>query len=73
MREKNIISALIEEHDIRSAKDIQDALRDLLGGTIEAMLKAEMDEHLGCKPFKRTDNANSRNGKKNHFALNHIP
>lgn len=31
---KNIISAPIEECDIQSADDLQDALKDLLGGTI---------------------------------------
>lgn len=31
---KNIIAALLKEYDIQSAKDIQEALKDLLGGTI---------------------------------------
>ena len=34
---KNIIAALLQEYDIQSAEDIQDALKDLLGGTIESM------------------------------------
>lgn len=34
------------------------------GGTIEAMLEAEMDEHLGYEPYERTDSTDSRNGKK---------
>ncbi len=38
----NIISALLEEYDIKSAEDIQDALIDLLGGTIQSMMEAEM-------------------------------
>ncbi|OPJ54605.1 IS256 family transposase [Clostridium oryzae] len=61
---KNIIAALLQEYDIQSAEDIQDALKDLLGGTIQSMLESEMDEHLGYEPYERTDNANSRNGKK---------
>lgn len=40
---RNIIASLIEEYDIKSAEDIQDALKDLLGWTIENMLKAELD------------------------------
>ena len=36
---KNIIAALLKEYDIQSAEDIQDALKDLLGGTIESMLE----------------------------------
>ena len=29
----------------RTAEDIQDALKDLLGGTIKEMMEAEMDNH----------------------------
>jgi transposase-like protein len=61
---KNIIAALVEEYNIQSAKDIQEALKDLLGGTIQSMLEAEMEQHLGYEPYERTDNTNSRNGKK---------
>lgn len=61
---KNIIADLIREYDIQSAEDIQDALKDLLGGTIESMLAAEMDNHLGYDPYERTDSENARNGKK---------
>ena len=44
---KNIIQSLIEEYDIETAEDIQEALKDLLGGTIKSMMESEMDEHLG--------------------------
>ena len=40
---RNIIHQLLEEYDIQSAEDIQDALKDLLGGTIKEMMEAEMD------------------------------
>ena len=46
---KNIIAGLIEEYDIKTANDIQEALKDLLGGTIQEMLEAELSEHLGYK------------------------
>ena len=61
---KNIIAGLIQEYDIQSAADIQEALKDLLGGTIQEMMEAEMDEHLGYEPYERSDNPNARNGKK---------
>lgn len=61
---KNIIAALLQEYDIQTAEDIQNALKDLLGGTIQNMLEAEMDQHLGYEPYERSDNSNSRNGKK---------
>ena len=61
---KNIIAGLIEEYNIQSAADIQEALKDLLGGTIQEMLEAELDEHLGYESYERSDNPNSRNGVK---------
>ena len=61
---RNIIAQLINEYDIQSAEDIQEALKDLLGGTIQEMLQAEMTEHLGYEEYQRSDNSNSRNGKK---------
>ena len=48
---KNIIADLIREYDIQPAKNIQDALKDLLGGTLESMLQAEMDQHLGYNEY----------------------
>ena len=61
---RNIITGLLQEYDIRTAKDIEDALKDLLGGTIQEMLEAEMDEHLGYSSYERSDNTDYRNGKK---------
>lgn len=61
---RNIIHQLLEEYDIQSAEDIQDALKDLLGGTIKEMMEAEMDDHLGYEKSKRSDNDDYRNGYK---------
>ena len=49
---KNIIAGLIEEYNIQTANDIQEALKDLLGGTIQEMLEAELYKHLffACSP-----------------------
>ena len=44
---RNIIQQLLQEYDIEIAEDIQDALKDLLDGTIKEMMEAEMDDHLG--------------------------
>ena len=48
-RKRNIIQQLLQEYDIETAEDIQNALKDLLGGTIKEMMEAEMDDHLGYK------------------------
>ena len=44
---RNIIQGLLQEYNIESAADIQEALKDLLGSTIKEMMEAEMDDHLG--------------------------
>lgn len=61
---KNIIAGLIQEYDIHTANDIQEALKDLLGSTIEEMLEAELDEHLGYDSYERSTNRDYRNGTK---------
>lgn len=38
----NIIRQFIEMYDIKTAADIQEALKDLLGGTIQSMLETEL-------------------------------
>lgn len=35
---KNIVSELIKTYDIKTAKDIQEVLKDLLGETLQDML-----------------------------------
>lgn len=50
-----IIQQLLQEYDIETAEDIQDALKDLLGGTIKEMMEAEMDDHLGYSKSERID------------------
>ncbi len=62
---KNIVSELIKTYDIKTAKDIQEALKDLLGETLQDMLEAEMNEHLGYEKYTRDDESNNyRNGYK---------
>lgn len=61
---RNIIVSLIDEYDIETADDIQEALKDLLGGTLRSMMEAEMDEHLGYQSYARSYNDNYRNGTK---------
>lgn len=61
---RNIIHQLLEEYDIQTAEDIQEALKDLLGGTIKEMMEAEMDNHLGYEKSERSDNDDYRNGYK---------
>ncbi|SMC20866.1 Transposase, Mutator family [Clostridium acidisoli DSM 12555] len=61
---KNIIAILMDEYNIQSAEDIQDALKDLLGCTIQEMMEAEMDDHWGYEKYDRSNEPNYRNGRK---------
>ncbi len=61
---RNFIQGLLQEYDIQSATDIQEALKDLLGGTIKEMMEAEMDDHLGYEKSQRSDSDDARNGYK---------
>jgi len=66
---RNIIQQLLQEYDIETAEDIQEALKDLLGGTIKEMMEAEMDDHLGYSKSERFDSDDYRNGYK-HKQIN---
>ncbi len=58
------LEGFIEAYDIKNADDIKEALKDLIGSTLECMMQAELDEELGYAKWdsqnKKTDN--SRNG-----------
>ena len=61
---RNLIQGLLQEYDIETAQDIQDALKDLLSSTVKKMLEAEMDDHLGYGNYERSEDDNYRNGTK---------
>ena len=61
---RNIIQQLLQEYDIETAEDIQDVLKDLLGGTIKEMIEAEMDSNLGYNKSERSNSDDYRNGYK---------
>ena len=61
-KEMELVQFLME--DCRSTGDIQDKLKRLFAGTIEQILEAEMEEHLGYEKHSVAGNntGNSRNG-----------
>ena len=61
---RQIIQGLLNEYDIQTAEDVQEALKDLLGGTLKELMEAEMDTHLGYQKSERSDGDNYRNGYK---------
>jgi len=58
---KAFINSLLEHYQPKDAQDIQDMLKDLLGETLQGMLEAEMDDHLGYSKYdyknKETDDS----------------
>jgi putative transposase len=61
---KEFIDNLLQHYDPQNVNDVQEMLKDLLGDTLQGMLEAEMDDHLGYSKYdyqnKETDD--SRNG-----------
>ena len=46
---RNIIGQLVEMYEIKTAADIHEALKDLLGGTIQSMLETELSRQCRSK------------------------
>jgi transposase-like protein len=63
---KELIGKIIEMYEPKSFAEIHDALKELLGGTLEGMLEAELDETLGYEKHEKTEEpkTNYRNGHK---------
>lgn len=61
---KDQIRQFIKDNNLKSAEDVQAALKDLFASTLQEMLDAELETHLGYAKHdvknKKTDN--SRNG-----------
>ena len=73
---RNIIGQLIEMYDIKTAADIQEALKDLLGGTIQSMLETELEEQVETREEADPEYHDSRNGykpKKLRSSMGEIP
>ena len=51
-----------DRYQPQSAQDIQEALKDLLGDTMEELLKAELDEHFDYEYGEKPLSLNTRNG-----------
>jgi putative transposase len=73
---QNIIRYLLENYEIQNVEDIQDALKDLLGGTIQNMLEAELDGQIEENTETDPEYHDSRNGYKPktlHSSYGEIP
>ena len=61
-----IIQQLLQEYDI------QDALKDLLGGTIKEMMEAEMNHHLGYEKSEHTDSTDEVRDYRNNYKTKQV-
>ena len=59
---KGWLKGFIEAYDIKSADDIKNALADLIGGTVETMRQAELEDELGYAKHD-VDNKNTENSR----------
>ena len=62
--DNEIFKTLIEDYNIKDTNDIKDMLKDLLSGTIQTMLEAEIEHELGYAKHSMKDKttSNARNG-----------
>ena len=62
--DSEIFKTLIEDYNIKDTNDIKDMLKDLLSGTIQTMLEAEIEHELGYAKHSMKDKttSNARNG-----------
>ena len=65
---KDVLRAFIKENNLKTAEDVQHALRDIFSGTLQEMLEAEMDQNLGYEKHddsnKQTENRRNGHSKK---------
>jgi len=60
---KELLREFIRENNLTTAREIQNALKDVFASTLQEMLEAELDEHLGYTKYdyKNKTTKNSRN------------
>ena len=63
---RELIGKFVEMFNIKTTTDIQEAMKELLGDTIQGILEAELDDELGYERSERTEEpkTNYRNGHK---------
>lgn len=63
MSKKEIVKYIIDEYGVTSPTDITNALKDLLGETLQEMMNAEFEEHMGYEKYdQKSVKNNYRNG-----------
>lgn len=61
---KELLLNLIETYNVKTTADLQEALKDLLGGTIQTMLEQEIETQIDEREAADLQYTDSRNGYK---------
>jgi putative transposase len=61
---KELLLNLIETYNVKTTADLQEALKDLLGGTIQTMLEQEIETQIDEREAADPEYGDSRNGYK---------
>ena len=61
---RELMMKIIEGYDVRTAADLQEALKDLLGGAIQTMLEGELETQIEEREEADPEYSDSRNGYK---------
>ena len=71
---KELMKHLFDNYEIASALDVQEALKDMFAETLETMLEAELDEHLGYEKseYGVAQTSNRRNGKTSKKVISQL-
>lgn len=61
---REVLKAFIKDYNLKTAEDVQSALKDIFSDTLQAMLEGEMDQSLGYEKHDDTskETENRRNG-----------
>lgn len=73
-KHRDLIKKLLSDYEINNAEDLSNALKDVFAGTIQDMLEAELDEHLGYDKNDQgeKDTTDRRNGKQSKKIISHF-
>jgi putative transposase len=72
-KRRALMMDMVRELGITDANELYIAMRDMFAGTLEDMLKAELDEHLGYEKHAQSpkETSNRRNGTSEKTVRGH--
>jgi transposase-like protein len=73
-KHRDLIRELLSAYEINSTEDLSNALKEVFAGTIQDMLEAELDEHLGYEKNESgtKETQDRRNGNQKKKIISHL-